>query len=332
MSQKGFIPLLILVIGVLIISGTIIGVTIYIKNTSKDRNAINPTSSSLVTPAPFNSSTPSPTSLVENTNCTRDEECSSGYKCQAIESQGTVCPAGQSIPGKGFIPSTVSCTPSTKVIRGVCKLSEGDYCQNANDCYIGLICHGNKCTSQINEGSCTGLDDKSCPNGYKCVQACGPPIARAGDQPPGYFCKVEELANKPRNCPICLASNTQISTPTGDINVKDLKVGMKVYSTNRFGQRIIADVIKISNTPTPITHKVVHLVLTDGRQLWVSPNHPTVSSLEVGQLQVGQSYNSSVILIAELIPYWDNKTYDLLPNSDTGFYYANGILMGTTLK
>lgn len=180
------------------------------------------------------------------------------------------------------------------------------------------------------DGNCT--DDSQCPNGYKCIQGCGPPVARDGDKPPGYFCELKELADKPRNCPICLASNTQILTPTGDINVKDLKVGMNVYSINRSGQRIIAGIVKISSTSTPITHKVIHLILIDGRQLWLSPNHPTINGLEAGQLQIGQSYDGSVILITELIPYWETKTYDLLPNSETGFYWANGILMASTLK
>jgi len=107
---------------------------------------------------------------------------------------------------------------------------------------------------------------------------------------------------------------------------------MKVYSVNEQGKKIVVDIIKVSSTQAPASHRVVHLTLSDGRELWVSPNHPTIDGLEAGQLQVGQNYDGSIILSSELIPYWDNKTYDLLPNSETGFYFANSILMGSTLK
>ncbi|MBI3485370.1 Hint domain-containing protein [Candidatus Daviesbacteria bacterium] len=323
MSPKGFIPLVILIIGVLVISGTLIAGSFYIKNIGKDQNIINP----------INSSIPSPTSLVENSNCTTDEECLSGYKCQVIESTSVVCPGGQVTSGTSFTPSVASCSPSTKVIKGICKLSEGGFCQTTSDCYSGLICHEDKCTSKINEGSCSGLDDTSCPTGYKCVQGCGPPVVRQGDnEAPGYFCQIKELADQPRNCPICLVSNTKISTPKGEINVTDLRVGMKVYSQNSQGKKIIVDIVRVSSTKVPNNHQVIHLSLADNRQLWVSPNHPAVNGEQVWQLQPGQSYDGSTITNVVLIPYWDDKTYDLLPNSDTGYYFANGILMGSTLK
>src|SRR6476660_5466922 len=46
------------------------------------------------------------------------------------------------------------------------------------------------------EGDCSGPNDKSCPNGYKCVQKCGPPVARAEDPPPGYQCLPDDQADK----------------------------------------------------------------------------------------------------------------------------------------
>lgn len=337
MNQKGFAPI-IFILGIIIVSGLIIGGSLYIKSgLSKFDNINNVQSTPSPSPYSLHKPSPVPSSTISNAstagNCTDDSQCASGYKCQVLESTGTACSGGKYNVSTGIsTPPKEPCQPTNKIIKGQCKLIEGSSCQTNNDCYVGLACHSNICTNPISEISCVGSNDSSCPDGYKCVQGCGPPVVRVGDKPPGYFCEVEELANKPRNCPICLASNTQISTPVGDINVRDLKIGMKVYSTNSFGQRIIADIIKTSNTTTPITHKVVYLILADGRELWVSPNHPAANGLEVGQLQIGQSYNGSVILSAELVPYWDNKTYDLLPNSETGFYFANGILMGSTLK
>jgi hypothetical protein len=133
------------------------------------------------------------------------------------------------------------------------------------------------------------------------------------------------------NCPVCLASNTNILTPSGSINVKNIKVGDSVWSVDKNGNRIKSIVIKTGSTVVPANHQVVHLVLSDKREVWVSPNHPTVSNTPVGSLKVGDLYDGARVQSAELIPYWDNKTYDILPNSDTGYYWADGILLGSTL-
>lgn len=187
------------------------------------------------------------------------------------------------------------------------------------------------CSSVLQSMVCSSPDDTSCPAGYKCIQSCGPPVARQEDPPPPYFCELNEIANKPRNCPICLASNTNISTPNGDINVKNIKVGMHVWSLNKKGEKVVSTVIKISNTDVLKTHKVVHLVLSDKREVWVSANHPTINGLYVGKLKVGDIYDGFKVLTSELINYWDNKTYDILPDSETGYYWANGILLGSTI-
>jgi hypothetical protein len=156
-------------------------------------------------------------------------------------------------------------------------------------------------------------------------------VARIGDLLPPYFCELNEIANKPRNCPICLASNTNISTPSGGINVKDIKVGMHVWSLNKKGEKVMSTIVKISSTDVPKTHKVVHLILSDKRGVWVSPNHPTINDFSVGSLKIGDLYDGSKVQSVNIIPYWDNKTYDILPDSETGYYWASGILLGSTL-
>ena len=109
-------------------------------------------------------------------------------------------------------------------------------------------------------------------------------------------------------------------------------MGALVWSVNKKGEKIGSKVIKITRTPTPATHKVVHLVLVDGREVWVSPNHPTMDSRPVGELRAGDLYDGGEVKSAELVPYSDNQTYDLLPDSDTGYYFANGILLKSTLR
>ena len=133
-------------------------------------------------------------------------------------------------------------------------------------------------------------------------------------------------------CPICLAGNTFIDTPSGLIFVKDLQVGMPIWTATKTGKRIVGVVAKTSKVPVPPTHQMVHLVLDDGRELIVSPGHPTIDGRSVGNLTAGDVYDGNSIISVQRNPYSEGATYDVLPSGETGFYWANGILLGSTLK
>lgn len=197
------------------------------------------------------------------------------------------------------------------------------------DCTSGLVCHWGACTSPIGP-KCSGPGAK-CPAGYQCIQSCGPPVARKSDPPPPYYCELDKVAKQSKICPICLASNTEISTPSGPVNVKDIKAGMTVWSLNKKGEMVKSVVIEVSRVAVSSVHRVVHLVLSDKRAVWLSPGHPTVSGISVSELRAEDYYDGAQIVSAESVPYWDTATYDLLPDSDTGYYWANGILFGSTL-
>jgi hypothetical protein len=132
-------------------------------------------------------------------------------------------------------------------------------------------------------------------------------------------------------CPICLAAGTMIATPDGPIPVQNLRAGMPVWTMDRSGVRIARPVVRIGKTVVPSTHQVVHLELQDGRQLWVSPGHPTADGRTVGQLQAGDGLDGGIVRSVDLVRYTGYAIYDLLPAGDTGFYWANGILLGSTL-
>jgi hypothetical protein len=132
-------------------------------------------------------------------------------------------------------------------------------------------------------------------------------------------------------CPICLAAGTLIDTPTGPIPIQDLRVGTPVWTWDQAGRRVALPLIQIGKTVVPATHQVVHLVLDDGRELWASPGHPIIDGRTLGKLQIGDSLQGAIIISTERIPYADSFTYDLLPAGETGFYWANGILIASTL-
>ncbi|HUH61314.1 MAG TPA: Hint domain-containing protein, partial [Candidatus Eisenbacteria bacterium] len=141
-----------------------------------------------------------------------------------------------------------------------------------------------------------------------------------------------EKENQNRPCPICLSGNTVIDTPEGYLNVTELKTGMQVWTQDNFGHKQTGTVLQVSKTLVPPTHKMVHLILSDGRELFASPGHPTTDGRVLGDLKVGDILDGAKIKTVELVPYDENYTYDILPSGPTGFYWANGILLKSTLK
>lgn len=133
-------------------------------------------------------------------------------------------------------------------------------------------------------------------------------------------------------CPRCLAGNTLIDTPSGSVAVKDLQVGMPIWTTDSAGHRISGIVTKTSKVLVPPAHQMVRLVLNDGRELFASPGHPTIDGRSVGNLTFGNLYDGASIVSAQRVPYDESATYDVLPSGETGFYWANGVLLGSTLS
>lgn len=133
-------------------------------------------------------------------------------------------------------------------------------------------------------------------------------------------------------CPICLARGVLIDTPAGPVAVQDLVVGMPVWTTDRLGRRVAAVVRETGHMLAPVGHRVVRLVLADGRTVLVSPGHPTAGGRPVGSLRPGDPLDGSVVASATLVPYTGGSTFDLLPSGPTGTYFADGILLGSTLR
>ena len=132
-------------------------------------------------------------------------------------------------------------------------------------------------------------------------------------------------------CPICLAAHTRIEAPGGTVLVENIKVGDVVWTLNAAGQRVAAPVVKTARVPVSAGHILVHVVLHDGRELWASPGHPTASGVPLASLRPGDVLDGGRVASIEQISYDGAATYDLLPAGPTGLYWADGILMGSTL-
>jgi hypothetical protein len=132
-------------------------------------------------------------------------------------------------------------------------------------------------------------------------------------------------------CPICLAAGVRIATPFGEVPVQDLRAGMAVWTTDREGRRIVGIVLKTGWMQAPLSHEVIRLTLADGRTVTASPGHPTADGRTVGELEPGDRFDGSRVVAATPVGYSGSSTYDLLPSGPTGTYFANGVLLGSTL-
>ena len=135
----------------------------------------------------------------------------------------------------------------------------------------------------------------------------------------------------PLNCPICLARDTRIATPAGDVAVQDLRVGDIVWTIDA-GVRVARPIVAVGATPVPGTHEVVRVVLADGRVVRASPGHPTTDGRVVGALRRGDTLDASVIVSAVRERYEGGFTYDVRPAGTSGAYWANGVLLASTIR
>ncbi len=142
--------------------------------------------------------------------------------------------------------------------------------------------------------------------------------------------KVSKREPSINTCPICLAAGTLIDTPNGAIPVEELSEGMPVWTADSRGNRVAGTVLKTSTTPVPSFFKIVRMSLSDGRSVTASPGHPTAEARGLGEYQVGDILDGAAVTEAERIDY-NGVAYDLLPSGDTSLYWANGILLKSTL-
>ena len=127
--------------------------------------------------------------------------------------------------------------------------------------------------------------------------------------------------------PICCSPDTKIRTNAGERRISDIKVGDIVLTDSEKPVKVK----RISQVKV-INHKILKITLNDGTILEISPGHPTADGRTLGDLKNGELLNGQIVIKTKLIPYAYEYTYDILPDSKTGHYYANGVLIGSTLS
>jgi hypothetical protein len=128
---------------------------------------------------------------------------------------------------------------------------------------------------------------------------------------------------------ICASPDTPIATPGGNKPIASLEPGDLVYSVDR-GQVRVVPIVRTNRTPVR-GHSVVRVVLEGGGVLEISALHPTADGRTFGGLKRGDRLDGAGISSATVVPYSHDATYDILPDSDSGAYFAGGVLVGSTL-
>lgn len=129
---------------------------------------------------------------------------------------------------------------------------------------------------------------------------------------------------------VCTAPNTPIATPSGERAISELKVGDLVYSVHH-GQIKVVPIILTNRVPVTGSHHMVEVRLSTGGVLSISPSHPTADGRTFADLAAGDLLDDVELDSVRRVPYTEAYTYDILPDSDSGEYFAGGVLIGTTL-
>jgi len=122
---------------------------------------------------------------------------------------------------------------------------------------------------------------------------------------------------------------TPIATPSGERPIAELRVGDLVYSVDGGALRAVP-LLRTQRTPV-WQHHVQRVTLAGGRVLQISAGHPTADGRSFAELATGAALDGVAITDVERIAYTEDATYDILPDSDTGAYFAAGVLIGSTL-
>jgi len=232
---------------------------------------------------------------------------------------GSGSSGGSGSGGSGGSPaSQVGCIDCIEVCKCTRPLQQGSACPIC-EC-ADLVCDGvvDACTDVGGWGATCTIDD-DCAAGERCCTngaACREAHCIAADECPSCGC-------------LCNSPDTPIATPQGETAIADLRAGDLVLSVH--GGRVVAVPVLAVGSRAVTNHAVIRLQLDNGTSIDVSGSHPTADGRRLDELASGDRLGDVTIVSASTVPYEHSHTYDILPASETGTYFAGGALIGSTL-
>lgn len=225
--------------------------------------------------------------------------------------------------------------------------------------FCDFTCCGSACTNLENDinncGACGNKCDAStpfCDNGVCKTPPCNGPLCGPGGTCCGSNCCMlgQLCCNVPGpvgvmlgchtptaegTCPTgctsceCSSPDTPIATPTGEKRIATLRESDLVYSLHQ-GAIWAVPIRKIQRNPVT-NHFVLRVALEGGREIEISAGHPTADGHSFGELGAGSTLGGIKVVRVQRVAYDKPYTYDILPDSDSGTYFAAGALIGSTM-
>jgi len=225
------------------------------------------------------------------------------------------------------------------------------------NCPDPFVCCNDRCTFLLNDPYNCGECGEECPSDapFCLVGNCQAPTCDATDCGDDLCCfneccgegelccTVDDGASFqgcveavegtcPRGVPggVCASPDTPIATPGGPVPISALRAGDRVYSVDR--GRVVVVPISLSKRTPVVNHGVLRITFDNGQILEISPGHPTADGRRLGDLAPGEQLTGGNITSVVEVPYHHSHTYDILPASDSGTYFAAGVLVASTLQ
>lgn len=203
-------------------------------------------------------------------------------------------------------------------------------------CERGLACIDGRCgrppQSSAGSGPCRADADHCCMPDGRLVRPGGcSSIYPSGVQPATRRAAGGTCEQVP--CHLrCLPETAQIDTPNGAVPVSALREGDLVFTRDPTGARIARPLLRVNAVPVTEAHTMLELTLADGRIARASAGHPLArGSATLVEVAVGDRLDGAEVVLVRVLPYHGSHTWDLLPAGATGTYWADGVLIGSTL-
>jgi hypothetical protein len=230
-------------------------------------------------------------------------------------------------------PKGLTCCPTTTGTTNCLDLSND--INNCGKC-------GSPCAGSYNfcdNGTC---GTAPCNNGMACISeqtCCNASCCSAGQlccRVAAQLIRIDCFQPVNGTCPpgnydvVCASPDTSIATPDGPRPIASLREGDHVYSVDR-GRVVSVPVLRTRRMAVSSRHTVVRATLASGAVLEISAPHPTADGRRFEDLRAGDQLGGLGVAKVEVVPYGHAFTYDILPASDSGTYFAEGALVGSTL-
>lgn len=253
----------------------------------------------------------------------RPESCPAGTLAVLVEPQRCAPCAAGSAPCP-CVPAAYRCEPQPPARPP----APGPSC-GAVQCQQSEICCLADCSGQTTCAlrACPPVQCPRCPPGTCRMQpngACDFPRGPLGSGCCG--CGDDGMCNSFCRC---AAPETPIATPQGERPIGELAAGDLVMSVDDGVLRAVP--IARVHRAAVREHFVVRVELEGGRELAISPGHPTADGRLFRDLRPGDRLGEATVIRVSLVPYEGEETVDILPRSSTGTYVAAGALVGSTL-